>query len=55
MRDIKVEIKKCTDLHPQCNFCLSKQNIYNVRGDKLSFVASICINCITKIFEETQH
>lgn len=49
MNEIKVEITKCTSKYEQCNFCLSKVELYNVRGDRLAFVATICKECMTKI------
>jgi hypothetical protein len=49
MNEINIEIVKYTSKYGQCNFCLSKNELYNIRGDRLPFVATICKKCMTKI------
>jgi hypothetical protein len=51
MEKPKLEINKDNSLYAQCNFCFDKKEVYSLRGDRLTFVASICKDCITKIKE----
>lgn len=50
----KIIIKRSTDLHSQCNFCLSKKNVNQVFSDRLAFVVSICDECIEKVYTENK-
>ena len=49
MEKINLKITKCDGRSDQCQFCLSKIQLYNIRGDRLSFVATICKECVKKI------
>ncbi len=48
----KILINKAKDRRPQCNFCLSRERVYHVKGDRLTAVMSICTDCMTKISDK---
>ena len=45
---MSVIITKSKDLHPQCNFCGTREDIYEVKG-RYMFILSICGTCVDKI------
>ena len=47
----KIMIEKSMDLHPQCNFCLTKDNVNTIYTDRLALVISMCDSCLAKIYE----
>lgn len=49
MNDITLKITKSKSKYEQCNFCLSKTNLYNIKGDRLAFELTVCKRCISKI------
>lgn len=49
MEKPKILVNKDMTEYAQCNFCLDYENVYTVRGDRLTTVMSVCKECIEKI------
>lgn len=42
-------IKEAKDRYKQCNFCLDREDIYEIKNPKTWNVVSICKKCIKEI------
>jgi len=54
MEKIKLIITENDSKYAQCNFCLSRDNVIDVKGDRLSTVMSLCKDCIKKINDKVK-
>jgi len=54
MEKIKLVITENKSKYSQCNFCLSRDNVIDVKGDRLSTVMSLCKDCIKKINDKVK-
>lgn len=50
MNNILTKVSK--DKYPQCNLCLSKEDVFEVRKKGRTYVFEICKNCIKEIYNE---
>ena len=48
----QIKIKKSEDLYPQCTFCLTKENVYEITSNRSTLVVELCKTCASKIVEE---
>jgi hypothetical protein len=46
----KLVVKGDLDEYATCNFCLSKIEVYDVKGDRLTSIVSICKECVDNIY-----
>ena len=49
----KLVMNRCNgnDTDAQCYVCLSRDNIYEFKGDRLSVLTSLCKDCILDIYK----
>jgi len=48
-----LNIEKDNGKYAQCNFCLSKNNVYKVQGRGRAIIVSMCETCIEEIYKTT--
>lgn len=47
----KLEMERSKEQDAHCNVCLSRDNVYDFKGDRLSVVMSLCKDCILDIYK----
>jgi hypothetical protein len=49
----KLIVEKNTKIYSQCNFCMGNEKLYDIRGEGLFTVTTMCHKCMKKVYEMT--